>query len=558
MATENDFEKQVAMYEPLWLKQYDESVRRNLPEPDQTMKEVLLKWVSVQPDKPHIIYKDRIMSYKDSNAAACRLANALLKLGCKKGDRLSIMLPNIPEVIIAFMACYKTGIIAVGYNPRSAEAEIKGNLLDNGAETVVINAAHADKVIDILKNGETKLKNILVVDYGENSKPDENIFDLYELINKEEADEPDIEVFPDDIQILYYTGGTTGVSKGCCHTNKGIIGHEHAFMEWFGPAMDGADTRIIMSLPMTHGYGINCGINWCLVAGGTVIALDTANTDVILEAINQHEPTIWPSVPALINQIVYHPQVGKSKIWALKLVICGSAPLPVQSLLTFRKHTNARVAEGFGMSEGINATTFNRVSDGGKPGSIGVPFPDTDMLVVDAVKGEEVMPFNQKGELIWRGPQLIKEYWRNPEETAYAIRNGWMYSGDIGYMDEDGYFYIVDRKKDMMDIGGFNVFPREIDELLAKHPQIFAASTVGVPDSRLGEVPMSFVVIKPGEKLTAEDVKHYCHDNLTAYKVPRYVEFVDEIPLTKNNKPDKERMKRMGREIMLNEAGIIA
>jgi long-chain acyl-CoA synthetase len=558
VAKEEDFEAQVAMYEPLWIKQYDQNVRRNLPEPKETLKDVLLKWVAVQPDKPHIIYKDRILTYQESNAAACRLANALLRLGSKKGDRLSILLPNIPEVIIAFMACYKTGIIAVGYNPRSAEAEIKANLADNGAETVIVTAAYADKVINILEKGETALKNVLIIDYAEKDQHKDKVFDFYQLIDKENDKEPDIEVFPDDVQILYYTGGTTGVSKGCCHTNKGIIGHEHAFMEWFAPAMGDADTRIIMNLPMTHGYGINCGINWCLVAGGTVIALDTADTDHILEAINNHEPTIWPSVPALINQIVYHPKVKESKIWALKLVVCGSAPLPVQSLLTFRKYTNAKVAEGFGMSEGINATTFNRISDGGKPGSIGVPFPDTDMLIVDSENGQTLMPPNQKGEIIWRGPQLIKEYWRNPKETAYAIRHGWLYSGDIGYMDEDGYFYIVDRKKDMMDVGGFNVFPREIDELLCKHPKIFASSTVGVPEPRLGEVPMSFVVVKPGEEMSKEDVKTYCHDNLTAYKVPRYVEFVDAIPLTKNNKPDKELLKKRGKKIVLDDSGRIA
>lgn len=539
---DTNFDETVAEYEKLWLKQYDEGVKRHLPESNLALKDVLLQWVAVQPDKPHIIFKDRILSYKESNALACKLANALLRLGCKKGDSISVVLPDIPEIIISFMACYKTGMIAAAYNPRSTETEIQANVIDNGAETIIVIDAHADKVINILRKGKTSVRNVIVVGYSKKDIKVNSVFDFCQLIDKEEDIEPAIEVLPDDSQILLYTGGTTGISKGCCVTNRAIVRHNNAFINWYSPALCNADWRLLMCLPFSHALAINMGINWCLAAGGTVILVDPTS-DAIIEAMNKYESTIWVAVPALLNQIGYHPKVKQSKFWALKLVLVGSAPVAVDTFATFQKYTNAKVVEGYGMTEAICAVTFNPTNRG-KLGSVGVPFVDTDVLIVDDKDGKTVMPLNQKGEIIYRGPQRIKEYWDKPEETVNAIRNGWMYSGDIGYMDEDGYFYIVDRKKDMIIVGGFNVFPREIDELLFKHPKIYASCTVGAPEPRLGEVAMSFIVVKPGEKLTAEEVTTYCRTNLIAYKVPKFIEFVKEIPLTKANKPDKEALKK--------------
>ncbi len=553
---DDNFDECISNYEQLWIKQYDAGVKRHLPVPNNvTLKDILLHWVAIQPDKPHIIYKDRMISYRESNALACKLANALLKLGCQKGERLSIILPNIPEIIISFLACYKIGMIAVGYNYRSTEAEIKANVVDNGADTIIVTTDYADKVINLLQEGETSVRNIIVIDCSEEQLKINNVFDFYYLVDKEEDIEPDIKVGPDDLQLLLYTGGTTGISKGCCHSNRTIVGHAYLFINWFNPVLSSAEFRELMCLPMSHAYGIHFGINWCLVAGGTVIVLDTPKSDALIEAMNKWEPNFWPSVPALINQIVYHPDAGQSKIWALKVVVCGGAPIALDTLTTFKKYTNAKVGEGYGMSEACDGITFNPLSKGGKAGSIGVPFPDTDVLIVDSQDGKTVMPPNQKGEIIFRGPQMIKEYWNQPEETAHAVRNGWMYTGDIGYMDEEGWLYIVDRKKDMIIVGGFNVFPREIDELLYRHPKIYASCTVGAPEPRLGEVAMSFIVVRPNEELTAEEVIAYCRKSLTAYKVPKLIAFVDEIPLNKANKPDKQALRQRAREITANDSG---
>lgn len=548
--TNDIFEAIASINEKLWIKNYDKGVKRHLPQPDTTLKDVLQHWVEVQPDKPHIIFKDHILTYKESNALACKLANSLLNLGCNKHDRISIILPNSPEIIISFMACYKTGMIAAAYNPRSTETEIKKNVMDNGAVAILVTAEYAEKAINIMREGTTSVRHVIVVNSIYDSKSEvDGVLDFYQLINKEVPTEPNIDVSPDDLQILLYTGGTTGLSKGCCVTNRAIIGHDNAFINWYLPALGDADWRILMCLPFTHALAINMGINWCLVAGGTVVVLETPTTDAIIETMNKHKPTIWVAVPALINQIVYHPRIEKSQICALRLVLVGSAPVPVETFATFKKYTNAFVIEGFGMTEAICAVTFNPTNKA-KLGSIGIPFIGTDVLIVDTIYGNTVMPPNRRGEIIYRGPQTIKEYWNKPEETAYALRNGWMYSGDIGYMDEDGYFYIVDRKKDMINVGGFNVYPREIDELLYKHPKIYASCTVGAPEQRLGEVVLSFIVVKPNEKLDSEEVISYCREHLTAYKVPKYIVYVKDIPLTKANKPDKVFLKKEAHELI--------
>lgn len=479
------------------------------------------------------------------------MANALLRLGNKKGDRLSLVLPNIPELIIAYMACYKAGLVAVGVNPRYTMTELSRNLEDNKAVTVIVSADQADKIENIYKTGDSSVKNIIVVDICNDWSGKEGIFEFYELLRDEIETEPEINIFPEDLQILVYTGGTTGVSKGCCYTNKAIVGHANAWINWFSPALEGKDLRILVCLPMSHAYAIQCGITWPIVAGGTVIVEDCTKRDTILDDINRYEPTVWPSVPALINQLVYNPNIRESKIGSIAIVLCGSAPPSVDTITHFKKVTKARLVEGFGMSESVTAVTFNPVMGEQKIGCIGIPISDTDVLIVDLEQGTKVMPEGEKGEIIFRGPQRIQEYWEQPGETAKAIRDGWLYTGDIGYMDKDGYCYIVDRKKDMINVGGFNVYPREIDETLFAHPRIYEACTVGVPHPRLGEVAMSFIVLMPGETLTEDEVIVYCRERLAAYKVPKKVEFLKEIPKTNVNKPDKNSLRQIAERAWL-------
>lgn len=547
MPNDTNFDEKVQQAEQLWLEQYDYSVERTLPNPGLTLKDTIKQLVAANPHQPHIIFHDRVLTYCESNALACKLANALLKLGCEKGDCISIILPNVPEIVISFMACYKTGMIAVGYNPRSTETEIRDNLSSHRAETVIVDQENAHKIINLMHEQAISIKNIVVLGDGE-AETTEHVYNFYQLVNGAEDSEPDVTVLPEDFAILLYTGGTTGISKGCCHTNYAMVGEQLAFYNWFAPALKNRETRNLMCAPMTHIIGINFGINWGLVNGGTVVIVDPPTTENIMEAINKYEPTMWATVPALMNGLLHHPDIKVSKISALEIVIYGGASTARETIVQFQKISSAKLIEGYGMSECVGIATMTPLGAEGKLGSIGIPISDTDVLIVDHVSGTRVLPRGEKGEIIIRGPRVIEQYWEYPEETAYAIRNGWLYSGDIGYMDDDGFLYLVDRKKDMIIVGGFNVFPREIDELLFTHPKIFEACTIGVPEPRLGEIPKSFVVLKQGETLTEEEIRAYCRKQLIAYKVPRLVEFIDSIPKTKVNKPNKGALKRMEQE----------
>ncbi|HBQ27376.1 MAG TPA: hypothetical protein DD791_13365, partial [Syntrophomonas sp.] len=505
--------------------------------------------VAANPHQAHIIYHDQVLTYQDSNAMACKLANALMGLGCRKGECISIILPNVPEIIISYMACYKTGMIAVGFNPRSTEAEIKNNLNNHRSSTVIVDQQNADKVIALMHKKESPIKTIIVL--GNNKNDDEeHLYDFYKLIKNEEDIEPDIAITPEDIAILLYTGGTTGVRKGCCHTHRALVEEQRAFCNWFTPILKGQEVRNLICAPMTHIMGINFGVNWGLINGGAVVIVDTPTTENIVAAINQYEPTMWATVPALMNGLINYPDIRGTKIGALEIVIYGGASTAGETIKQFKKISRAKLIEGYGMSECVGIATMSPITTEGKFGSIGIPISDTDVMVVDPIDGIKVLPPDQKGEIIIRGPQVIKEYWENPEETAHAIRNGWLYTGDIGYMDDDGFLYLVDRKKDMIIVGGFNVYPREIDELLFTHPKIIEACTIGIPDPRLGEVPKSFVVLKSGETLGAEEVRAFCREKMIAYKVPKIVEFVDIIPKTIVNKPDKEALKRMEEKLL--------
>jgi len=549
MSNDTNFDESALQAEKLWLRQYDGGVERTLPTSELTIKDTIQQLVAANPHQAHIIYHDQVLTYQESNALACKLANALIKLGCSKGDRISIILPNIPEIIISFMACYKTGMIAVGFNPRSTEAEIRSNVNNHRAETVIVNRENADKIIKLMHQKETSIKKAIILGYSEDSNED-HIYDFYQLINNADDIEPNITVLPEDFAILLYTGGTTGISKGCCHTNRALVGEQHAFYNWFASALKKQETRNLICAPMTHIMGINFGINWGIINGGSVVIVDTPTTEEIMEAINQYEPTMWATVPALMNELIHHPDVKGSKIGALEIVIYGGASTARETIMQFKKISRAKLIEGYGMSECVGLAAMSPVATEGKLGSIGIPISDTDVLIVDTVDGTKVLPPEQKGEIVFRGPQVIKEYWEYPEETAHAIRNSWLYTGDIGYMDNDGFLYLVDRKKDMIIVGGFNVYPREIDELLFTHPKIFEACTIGIPEPRLGEVPKSFVVLNPGETLSAEEVRAYCREKLIAYKVPKIVEFIDSIPKTKVKKPDKEALKRIEKERM--------
>lgn len=306
-----------------------------------------------------------------------------------------------------------------------------------------------------------------------------------------------------------------------------------------------SEVKTLAAIPLYHIYGQNTNINVCLFSGGSMVLVPNPSDPMnLLEAIKKHKPAVWAAVPAMIIGINNHPETPNYDVGSIKVIVGGSAPVPVETIRKFEEISGGRIIEGYGLSETSNVLTVNPFHRR-KVGSVGIPMPDTDIKIVDLETGTKEMPVGEPGELIARGPQVMKEYWQNPEETSIAIRDGWLYTGDIAIMDEDGYFTIVDRKKDMIICSGFNVYPRDIDEVLYSHPKVLEACTIGVPDEKRGESPKAYVVLKEGETATADELIAFCREKLTAYKVPKYIEFIDSLPRTQVGKPDRKALKAM-------------
>ena len=462
-------------------------------------------------------------------------------------DRVSLVLPNIPQFVFACHAIMKIGAIIVPINPLYTIPEMTYNFNDSGAETVIVCGPVAPKVLEVMRSGKTSLKTMIVMQVPGHevtleAAPD--ILDFNEVIEGGSNLEPDIHLDNQDTVILIYTGGTTGVPKGCRLTNANFVAFYTVFIEWAKAMFPPQELRTLCTVPLYHIYGFNMQINANLASGGTMILVPEVTPDNVLEAINRFLPTYWPAVPALIQMLNMHPKLPESKASSIRFLLSGSAPLPVEAMRKFEEITGSTIIEGFGGSETTNGVMVNPKGKR-KPGTVGIPFPDMDVKIVDLKNGVDEMPANEPGELILKGPLIIKEYWNKPEETANAIKDGWFYTGDIAAMDDDGYITIVGRTKDMIISSGFNVYPRDIDELLYTHPKVLDAGAIGVPDPVRGESVKVFVVLKPGETMTEEEVIAFCRESLAAYKVPRYVEFLDDIPRTNMKKVDRKALREM-------------
>lgn len=547
-----DFEEDLAKWRSLWEKHYDEGVPKNFEYPDYPLKWWFNKWAEEHPEKPYILMGDVSISYGSANDLARRIANALMGLGIKKGDRVAIMAPNVPQYVLCVQALFKFGAVEVPTNPLYTVPELDLQFKDSGTETVIVMAMFADKAIEILKDPNSPVKRVIVFQVPSGVvevEQGEGIYDFNELVMAASNQEPDVEVFADDIARLQYTGGTTGIPKGCVLTNAIVFSQANRTATWTSGGfklIPKEEMRTLCAIPLNHIYGYNANINICLFTGGTIVLVAVPTPDNLLEAITRHKPNLWAAVPAMIIGLNNHPDIANADITSLKGIFCGSAPLAVETMNEFERLTGGRILEGYGLSETVNILTVNPVFTIRKVGSCGIVWPDTDLVVVDVETGTKVMPRGELGELIGRGPQIMREYWNNPEETAAALRDGWFYTGDIVRIDEDGFVFIVDRKKDMIICSGFNVYPRDVDEVLYANPKVMEACTVGVPDPKRGETVKAFVVLKPGESMTVEEVIEHCRKSLAPYKVPTMVEFIDAIPRTAVGKPDRKVLQARG------------
>ena len=557
------FECALGFLEPLWRDAYDEGVCRRASFPELSLKGCILETVSRRYDEPHIVYRGREITYAESNEAACRFANALISCGFGKGDAVCVMLGDIPELIIAFAACYKIGCVAVGVNPRSTCDEVARFMADSGARVIVLPEAlsklipvglakrgvdvglivsvRSDAGVSLRKGRTTSPKSSF------DSEPFADALVAWEELLESSCDEePCVSVNPDDVAMLIYTGGTTGVAKGCPLTNRMLVWAQRCFFSFIRPLLrDARNMTSLLTSPMTHAYGMNFGINWGLVIGGTVVLAEALNGSCLARLIGEHRVTVWGAVPALLNELSSHIESCGIELPSLSVVVVSCAATSSEAMRRFEAScASARVVEDYGMTETSGPVTLTPVMKGASEGSVGVPVPGTDVLVVDFETARNPVPVGERGEVVFRGPQVIAEYWRAPQESKGAFVGEWIRSGDVGYFDGLGHLHVVDRIKDVIDVGGFSVFPREIDEVVRAHPAVLDSCTIGVPDERSGERPKSFVVAAGGSGVTEQEVIEHCREHLIAYKCPKYVEFVDAVPLTAMGKPDKKELRR--------------
>jgi long-chain acyl-CoA synthetase len=549
----------MSVYKPKpWLDHYDSHVPEHLDYPNTTVSAALKETAKRYPKHPVMIFKGRRVSYREYDDSVDRFAAALQGLGVKKGDRVAVHLPNCPQFPVAYNGILRCGGIVVPCNPIYKAREMLHQINDSGAEVIVTLSAMYPIIKQIRAN--TTLREVIVariktyfptltkllftlflekksghrVDFS----GDPNTHWFNDLLSIAPATPQPVDIGWDDTAVLMYTGGTTGVSKGAQLTHQNILVNAYQVLAWIN-AEEGKETSLV-AIPLFHSYGMTCCTNTAsLVASTGIMIPDPRDLDDVLKSIHKYRPTLYPGVPAMYVAINNHPDVQSYDLSSLRICNSGAAPLPPEVQQRFHELTGARLIEGYGLSEATPVTHTNPAYGEDRVGSIGLPYPDTEVKIVDAELGEQEVGIGQLGELCIRGPQVMKGYWNMPTETANALRNHgdggapWLHTGDLAYMDRDGYFHIADRKKDMiLGAGGYNVYPREIEDVLFEHPKVLEAAAVGVPLEGKGERVKVFVVLKAGETATEEEIFAFCKENLAPYKVPRYVEFREELPKT--------------------------
>jgi len=521
-----------------WLKFYEPGVPHHIQYPDIPLYRLLDNAVRDFPEKEAIIFQGRKITYRQLGEEVAHVASGLAQIGLKKGQRMAIMLPNCPQYVAAYYAILKIGGIAVNVSPMYVERELEFQLKDAGVKTILALRDFYPRLEAVRET--VSMETIILTDLHETGgeRPGQKketttakgVYGYTELLEiGRRLPPPSVEVNPDEVALLQYTGGTTGFSKGAMLTHRNLVSDVLQCVSWNHDAVRGQE-RMFAVLPFFHVYGMTVAMNEAIELAATIIMLPRFNVNEALEAINLYQPTRFPGVPTMYMAIMNHPQVNNYNISSIRVCSSGSAPMPIEAQRRFEELTGARISEGYGLTEASPVTHANPFRGKRKIGSIGLPRPDVDAKIVDLETGEKDLPPGEEGELCIRGPQVMKGYWNRPEETSKVLRNGWLYTGDIGRMDEEGYFYIVDRKKDMIICSGYNVYPREIEEILYQHPKIQEACIVGVPDPYRGETVKAFVVLKEEEETTAEEIIEFCQKNMAKYKVPTSVEFRLELP----------------------------
>jgi long-chain acyl-CoA synthetase len=534
----------------VWLKHYNPLVPHHLQYPGRSMPQLVAQTAGEFSERTATEFFGAKLTYRQLWDQVRRFAAGLAGLGVKAQTKVAIMLPNCPQTIIAYYATLWLGGVVVMTNPMYVEREMEHQWNNAGAEVLVVLDHLYPRVGKVLP--KTGIRSVIVTSVREYlpfhfkwlyplkarkqnlfmAVPyDRKVLNFSAMIRHTRAAAEEFQSQAEDLALLQYTGGTTGVAKGVMLTHRNILANVMQICAWFPDLKKGAH-RLVAILPFFHVFGMTVAMNWALYIGSTIILVPKFQVDEFLKLLHKSRPTLFPGVPTIFVAIVNHPRINEYDLSSVRFCITGSAPMPVEVLSKFEKMTGSVVVEGFGLSEASPVTHVNPLDGVRKPGSIGLPVPDTDARVVRLEGSDQDVPIGEEGEIIVRGPQVMKGYWNMPDETARALRDGWLYTGDIAKMDEEGYFYIVDRKKDMVIAGGYNIYPREIEEVLYQHPKVMDAVIIGIPDPYRGETVKAFVVAKPGVELTEKEILDFCKTRLAAYKMPKVVELRESLPKT--------------------------
>lgn len=544
-----------------WLKSYEKGAPESIRYEEICMPDILDRTAKEFPGKTALVFQGYRLNFSQLKNMVDRFAACLADMGIKQGDAVAILLPNVIPCVAANYAIMKIGAITVMNNPLYTDHELHHQFNDSGAKALITLDLLANRMIEL--RPKTQIKQIIYTSIGDYLPFPKNL--LFPLVAKKKKLAADVKTAPhvyrwkdciaryspvpplvktgfEDVAMYQYTGGTTGVSKGVMLTHANLSKQVQQIAAWL-PSLKRGEEIMLGALPYFHVFGLSVSMNFAILAGWAQILVPKPQPEPLLEAIRRFKPTFAPLVPTMYIGMLNHPDLKKTDMSCFKGAFSGSAPLPVEVIHDFEKMTGAIIVEGFGLTETTPVTHVNPFLGVRKVGSIGVPISDTLARIVSLEDGITDMPAGERGELIVRGPQVMKGYKDMPDETANTLRDGWCYTGDIATMDEDGYFYIVDRKKDMIISGGFNVYPRDIDEVLYQHPKVQEACSIGIPDPKRGENIKVFVVLREGETATQEEMIAYCKTKLASYKLPTEVEFRKELPKTNVGKILRKQLK---------------
>jgi len=547
-----------------WLSHYDEAVPASLaPYPSHTLLHYISETASQRPEHPAAIFRGARLTYSQLEQQSDAFAAALLSLGVKKGDRVALVLPNCPQFLIAEIGAWKVGAVLFPLNPLYSEQELQTALSNAGVETILVLSRFYNHLCSV--RAETPLKRIIVTNIKEYLPPTLRLlFTLFRerkeghrvtlaardlwfqelLSTHRNAGRPASLPGPADPAVMLMSGGTTGTPKGVVGLHRSLVAAGLQLHAWMRPVSRDWSDVVMLPLPLFHVYA-SVGVQTYAIVGHNPLLLVPNPRDIgdLLSQIRKERPSFLSAVPTLFVAMLNHPDVaaGKADFRSVRICFSGAAPLMAETKRRFEELTGGRIVEGYSLTEAMMATFINPVTGPNKIGSVGLPLPDVDVKIVDGEKGEAELGARQVGEIIIRAPQLMEGYWQNPEETAIVLRargseGTWLHTGDLGYVDEDGYLFIVDRKKDLIKTSGYQVWPREVEEVLTSHPAVAEVGVAGVADVTKGEYVKAWVVLRPGMKATEEELRAFCRKTVAPYKVPRHIEFRSDLPKTMTGK----------------------